>query len=84
MSPSPVGGWVFVKNQSMSESGCFIAARLDFEVVGLSTSLEPSGSIEGDSAFHGVLLKKSSLPTLHLPMKFFFMSFLFRILEMPI
>lgn len=47
MSPSPVGGWVFVKNENMSESGCFIAARLDFQLLGFSTSLKPSGSLEG-------------------------------------
>lgn len=40
MSPRPASGWVFVRNEEMSERGCFIAARLDFQLPGLGATLE--------------------------------------------
>lgn len=69
MSPSSAGGWVFVRNENMSESGCFMAARLDFQLLGFSTSLKPSGSIVCSSAALGLHQEKKVLltevPSLH-------------------
>lgn len=45
MSPSPASGWVFVRNENMSESGCFIGARLDAQLAGFSAFIEHSGSM---------------------------------------
>lgn len=77
MSPSPAGGWVLVKNESVSESGCFIAARLDFQLLGLSTSLKPLEAWKGCS-FRGSPAEEEEVPShlLFTPGLFFLRLFL--------
>lgn len=71
----PVGGYLSRLRVCLSQDA-FIAARLDFQLLGISTSLKPSGSIRRAVLFVGVLLKKRFLPTSYSPVDFLKMSFL--------
>lgn len=65
----PVGGYLSRLRVCLSQDA-FIAARLDFQLLGISTSLKPSGSIEGLCFSWGSCWRRGSYPPLTHPWTF--------------
>lgn len=76
MSPSPAGGWVFVKTENVSESGCFYSSQIGFSTSRDFDISEALWKHRRAVLFVGVLLKKRFLPTSYSPVDFLKMSFL--------